>query len=810
MNRLHRLSKVTGKLYLAMFLAALVCMLINTLYICVDRSGVRPGESIESKITADINEAIKGSENNSYALPVTGLDMSEGISDKMDEMFGFLAAMAGIVFLLFMREISFTDTRTREFEQTLPVKKTTLVMHEYWFFFVLILGVTLLQGFVLMGYQTHYNEVWVRTAGIAAPTGFNSVPEGKLFVYILMYAFSLIIGYTWIYLGMTVCRNSLLGGAASIGMWAGMVFAYDNLGYGLADFLTRIIAGGYPGTVGVNGELIPDGGLTGMVWEQKRYFIDGVIELILEPQYRFWYLRDIINHQTYGNGIRYIFNRITAIPEDDMSFVAAIGIMAAALIIGIVLIWIAAKTRQLSKGGRLSYFTAVEYMAALLCGLVWYVFLTEYLAYDMYVSSWFIIFSTLTVTAAVALLIHPIRFKKRISYIAEQGAYTGRFLKEERGELAKLLYYDGRRIFIALMAEILAIYVFVSSMFSDGSIMYYDDADIAECLSHAPYEISFYFENISDDILNHFHLRIIGVVMAVLLISKLFEYWQERNGDTRSFLETFPIRRKNKAAFSAAFDLLVTIIPVIFAGIYVYVRMGKLLAGANIELEWLGSSMRGIVITDVAYIVMLVGLLHFMEELFPNGLMRVVGFAAGVMMTGYALFSLCMAYVHSSAVQFVYGLLSLGLPGNNYPFVNALTEGVWFAHSYIDVPVLFRGSLLQYYNSVFADSSNTSSFGTLYDFSKASSYIGYAFFYLTAGAVLLVIACIMAQKKEMSRSGFYFEFGRYIFAGMIAFTMLCITRMYVVAVWHIILVDVSCAIMFALFIYLMIPSKRSK
>ena len=153
MKGLHRLSKVTGKMYLVMFLMALICMLVNTLYICVDSSGVHLGESVESKITADISESKTLSDDNSYILPEYGLDISEAIYEKMDEMLGFLMAMAGIVFLLFLREVSFTDTRTREFEQTLPVKKTTLVMHEYWFFFLMIVGVTFLQGLILLVYQ---------------------------------------------------------------------------------------------------------------------------------------------------------------------------------------------------------------------------------------------------------------------------------------------------------------------------------------------------------------------------------------------------------------------------------------------------------------------------------------------------------------------------------------------------------------------------------------------------------------------------------------------------------------------------------
>lgn len=799
MSGFRRLSKVTGKMYLVMFLAALLCMLINTVYICVDSSHVHVGESVESKITSDINTAKQQSPDSSYALSEQGLDLSEGIYNKMDEVFGFLAAMAGIIFLLFMREVTYTDIKSREFEQTLPVKKTTLVMHEYWFFFIMISVVTLLQGLILAVFQSHYNDVWVRISGLQAPMGFNSIPMEKLMIYIVGYLFTLLLGYTWIYLGMTLCKNSLLGGAVSIGTWIGSYFIYENSGYGIADLIMNIFVGRYPGTIGSYGELIPYDAMAADIWERKRICIDELVEIIVNPKYKFYYLSDVLGSNLKGFEKMGIYRGIDSDLYEVVSPELVIGIAILILVLGIVLIWLSAKVRQLSKGGRFSYFTAVEYLFALCCGAIWYMFLTEYVAYDIHVSAGFVVFSTLVVTAFIALLIHPVNIGSKLSYRAKQGAFVKCFTGKAgaNGELRKMLYKDGGRLLLTLFAGIIMAYVHVSRIFNEFQVTYIEDYREQGSYVSIPN-----YKEIGALIIANFHGSIICIIMLVLLVSKLVIYWTERKGSTREFFETFPVRRGNKAVFSIVGDMIVTIIPIIFAGVYVYIKTASVLAADDIVFQWLAGSMAGIIITDITYIVMLVGLLHFIEEMFSNGMLRFVGFCGIILMVCLGLSSLLVTYTNVTLFHFLYGVFVIALAGGSYPVIEEW--GLIYAHDYIKVPVLYKGELLSYEDPYYDNLAYSSySFCKFYDFSNPSTYIGFAAFYLMVGVLFTVIAYRMAKRKDMSSNGFNFEFGKYVFAAALSITAFCITQPYVVAVWHRILIMTACIILFAVLIYLM-------
>lgn len=64
----------------------------------------------------------------------------------------------------------------------------------------------------------------------------------------------------------------------------------------------------------------------------------------------------------------------------------------------------------------------------------------------------------------------------------------------------------------------------------------------------------------------------------------------------------------------------------------------------------------------------------------------------------------------------------------------------------------------------------------MYNFSEVSTYIGYAVGYLLIAAILIAFSVLLYKKQEISKKGFYFSFGRYLFNGWICmmFTLICL------------------------------------
>ncbi len=815
MKDFHKLSKATGKLYPAMFLAAVLFMLINTVYICIDRTGIKVGQSIEQTITTSVNDEKAKNTDQSYTLPEQGLDLSEAIYYKGKEFLGFISAMFGIILLLVIREISMNDRRTREFELTLPVKKSALVMHEYWFFFILITSMTLLQGVILAAFQKHYNDVWVRVSGIKAPEGFTSIPTEKLYMYIAFYTVSLLIGFTWIYLGMTTCRNSLLGIVISIGTWLGSILIYANFGNEIVDILMNVFVGRCPGSGNATGNIVPYSDHAFELWNSKYYFIDNFMESIFSIDCRFDYIRELIEADASIDGAASGFRDVYDIVPYNITFAKYMVILGIILIIGIVLIGLAARKRQLSDGGRFTYFATADYLFALFCGVVWFSVFTDFVVYgfadDYGILFLFDILSTITVIVLVAFLIHPIKIDKGVNFNTKQRmlvkVFSGDKEKKSRKcsdmgqQIAKLIYYEGIRCVLFLAIGIIIVYALIEMHSYYHNIISGSDYDIEQCLM--------YLDILSNNIINHFQGEILCAVIIVLIISKLSGYWLERKSDTRDFFNTIPVKRGVKSVFSIVKDLLITIIPIIIAGVIIFHQAENALAYMEVNLEWLSKAIMGMVIADIGYAVMIVGLMHLIEEIFPNGVMRLIGFLGFVLMTVYSLGSLGALYKNVPLIRYVYEVLTLKMPGSYHFFVNAMS-GIYAVDFYKDVPVLYRGDVLTYGDYLNESSIYDVELGRLYNFSDPSMYISYTIFFIIVGVVLFALAHIWSKKKDFSSYGLYFEFQKYPVAAVISLNLFCILQPFVVALWHRLLIVVACVVVFALLIYMMTPRKNKK
>ncbi len=735
-----KLSKVTGRLYLAMFITAFVCMLINTIFICVDRSNVRIGESIEHKITTEINKEKSESADKTYSMPEKGLDLSVEICDKALYDGGYLLTVFGIIFLLFVRRLSFSDVRAREFEMTFPVKKSSLFMYEYWFFFIMITCTTFIQGIILRLYQTHYNKVWAGILGKNVPDGFVTVPNDKLFKYTAIYALLLLLAFTWVYLGMILCKNPLLGIVISCVVWFGLS-NFDISGI-LTQLLLYIFVGKFPIEYDDFGHALNYNQEVFLNWQNKENVIGQIMNVIFYPCSIFDYIDNPVEYAMTANTDGIGISSDMSIPLKNASPVLLLFILIFMLIAGIIIIRVLSGKKHLTNGGRIFNFRFAEWLVAVLAGIIWFVFeiynLLDYLPFfneDFYNTNngtviMFCIITSCIVAVIVRYLLDPFKTKQI------NDNYT-----TKRSLFSNIMTLNIPRVIAASLAGICIAY---TKLWNDFLLF-------SNC-KEACYEDGL---NDLSVIINNYVYWVVFFLIAILVISKSYKYWLERKNEARDFFETLPELRVKKKIKSIISDIFVVIIPIIFSGIYISLRLENVLE-ITTEIKLKADDYNSLVmlireksLVSILYMFMLIGLIHLMEEMFANGLMRPVGYVGAMIM------------------------IASGVNGAVRTFKN----------TYIDDDI---NNLLTMNNT-------------------NGKMIGNIIFYVVIGTILIILSFILAKKKEHSSNVFYFNFEKYLFSFFISVTVFFMAQPYIVAMWHRILILLSCVFMYLMLVYLMTP-----
>lgn len=181
-----RLTREAWRFYVAAFGIALILVVSNDIYLI----------SQYKKDAAAGNELI---------------DMAFTFYDKADgyDLVSFWVALAGIVLFLFARHFSFVDKRTMEFQMFWPIKKRTIVIHDY-VCSLAVLVVTWLVTIVSFSVtQGAYNQVLIGKN--AALKGEAEQAGRLLWEYGSFYLLYLVLIFSLLYLGIIICRNGIAG-----------------------------------------------------------------------------------------------------------------------------------------------------------------------------------------------------------------------------------------------------------------------------------------------------------------------------------------------------------------------------------------------------------------------------------------------------------------------------------------------------------------------------------------------------------------------------------------------------------------------
>lgn len=343
MKGFQKFVKQSWRFYLIVLVIVLFLVVCDSVYICRDEKIAFTGKSMEQQFTEEMNK-VEQEQQNTAGLP-HGVYLYEIIVDKANSMdiMGFVETIIGIVIILGVRQYYFTDTRAAEFIGTLPVKKRSLVMYDYFSMLAVILIGGLVQAGILLGCQNRYNRAVVkfweqRSAGVPEEN-MVSLANDRLLLYMGIYFLFIILIYTWIYIWMTVTRNPIAGELISLFLYGG--------GYLAEQFFAWTMFPVYN---------------CGMDYDANHYAIVDTIESLMSPC-GFMENLDEMSQTVAG--------------EDTWMMLALVGL---AVLISIVLLIIVSGRRELSRG-KLFYFPVLNYLFPVLTGIILFAGLADSFLY---------------------------------------------------------------------------------------------------------------------------------------------------------------------------------------------------------------------------------------------------------------------------------------------------------------------------------------------------------------------------------------------------------------------------------------------
>ncbi len=381
--------------------------------------------------------------------------------------------------------------------------------------------------------------------------------------------------------------------------------------------------------------------------------------------------------------------------------------------------------------------------------------------------------------------------------------------------MKKLWKQEWKYYLFFILATILCIY-FVGN---DGYLrplfehwLDYDGSEYYEVM-----RLNFCLQVLAGDINDLILKNVVLIIAVFLLLEKSILWWLEKEEDSRHFLQFLPVKRRKRFLFHFMMDSLLIFVTVIVYAIFLYLKASVFLQSLNMEIPWLCKSMCGESITIICYLLMLLGFFYFMESIFVSGFTKILGTVSGIGMLAYLLNALFMRNPGSNLIQNIYGFFSMEATGNSYYSVikdNPFSKGTWL-HARMQPTVFYNGELFEGYEEFalmdkaepFYEQLNINRF---FDFSHPSTYLGYAAAYLGLAIILTGLAIWLSEKQELSKEGFYFSFGKYIFSAMICGTFYSIAYIIDDVLWHKWVVVIADLILFVLLIYGMTPKKESK
>ena len=238
MNSFGRLLAVSRRFYLWVFAIVVMVVLADCAFICKDKDVYLTKSGVTQMVQTTLAEENGASMVENHYLTLENLAAERGNG------FGLVAVILGMITLLVVREIAFTDVRTQEFRHTWPVKNWVRELYDYVAMLLVIVLGFVLETLILLLMQIRYNHLVI---DVLAEQGITSKVTDMMSdcnQYFLMsmawFLLAMINSYTWISLGMSLAKNSIVGAILSVVVKGLVQLIWCFLGYNVVGCFAQL------------------------------------------------------------------------------------------------------------------------------------------------------------------------------------------------------------------------------------------------------------------------------------------------------------------------------------------------------------------------------------------------------------------------------------------------------------------------------------------------------------------------------------------------------------------------------------------
>lgn len=375
MKSFGRLLAVSRRFYLWVFAIVVMVVLADCAFICKDKDVYLTKSGVTQMVQTTL------AEENGVSLVENHYLTLENIAAERGNGFELVMVMLGVMSLLFAREIAFTDGRTQEFRHTWPVKNWVRELYDYVAMLLVIVLGFVLETLILLLMQIRYNHLVIN---VSAEQGITSKVTDAMTAsnhYFLLgmacYLIAIVTSYTWISLGMSLAKNSIVGAILSVVVKGLLpaIWMYLRIVYEIVMYWTNGVPSAQPG---YNNELVDAVESLGYCLLTNGYFL---FEMDVKTG-------NIDSIGSIGNVFTVYHWMI---------------VQAAVCMVLIICLVISARKKDLSKG-KLLYFPLLRYPLGVMSGFGVFSFCCEWLCWWDY--NFEVVLSlVLSLSAAVATIL---------------------------------------------------------------------------------------------------------------------------------------------------------------------------------------------------------------------------------------------------------------------------------------------------------------------------------------------------------------------------------------------------------------------
>ena len=755
MKENRKIARQLKNFYIGVAVVALLLVIFNVLYAGYDSGLAFTGVPMEQKIESMVKEQVA---DHSFQLNTEGFDMIEQVRAGRAYDLGTMNIWF-VLLLLFVAwgvyYMRYQSGKTKEFIQAMPVKGYKWIIQPFFVVGGIVIAAYALDTIGLSLVQTRYNQIYQRIVedhglGTIDPSCITGV-NADLWRMLLAQLLIILTLYVWFALWLIASKQKVVGTLAACG------FGYWI--YWILDFF---------------------------------YYSDAPVSEVIN----FFYGAvnpEVLLYQTIED-----FSQKT---ETGYSIGIYMIVQIVCILLGtLAIIWIS-RRRELSRG-RWFYTTGMEIVISVLAGMAGasIVFLGECDAHHPKMSTIVRSF-VVAIVAAVGIfcVLHPQSRSKGKKKKQRSNQITRKRTYWEMSCLFRLEWKENLFFLVANSIWVVMQYKGYNSFWfiAEGiDVLHSFPADQIDKVVKYMYDS---WEMTAGDVISWYVGGVVGIQIIWLLGRKLIQGYKERTVSGREFVATLPVGRQARYLYEIIRDCVMLVLPVIITTFVVMNQFTGVLNGVDINMYWSNRSIWGLTIISCSYLLMLYGLIRWIEMLIPSGVLRMPVAASFL----YVIHMVNSVLIRCGAVgRTINNLFTL-----HAPLSGSINEKGEYIYDLMKPEISFYFDS-KYIYSLDYDVTAPAQFSAFYNVSNVLGYIGYVLLYMGIAAVFLYFAGRLARKQEYSVDGLYFPFAKYVFAAAVSIAMGIVLLQNAIAWWHRMLIGILIIGIFVVLVYYLDPERK--